>query len=80
MDARELAAKLLSSPEYQASLRQRLVDGDVPEEIECLLWEIAYGPPRAQRRRRIPVATKSAAPVMSFAVVPRVPTTTKSSR
>ena len=41
---REVAALLLDDPEYQRSLRKRLIRGEAPR-IELHLWEVAYGKP-----------------------------------
>lgn len=43
--ARLLARGLLESLEVVASIRQRLIDGDLPPEVECMLWTLAYGEP-----------------------------------
>jgi hypothetical protein len=42
-----MARKFLSSPEYQRSLKTRLLAGDAPQ-IEVLLWHYGYGKPREQ--------------------------------
>lgn len=42
--AQLLARGLLESPEVVASVRRRLIEGTLPEEIELLLWELAYPP------------------------------------
>ena len=44
---REVAALLLDDPEYQRSLRERLIRGEAPR-LELLLWELRYGRPRVE--------------------------------
>ena len=43
-DAREMAQKLVTDPEYVASLRTRLIAGKLGA-LESLLWHYAFGPP-----------------------------------
>ncbi len=44
---REVAALLLDDPEYQRSLRKRLIRGEAPR-LELLIWELRYGKPRVE--------------------------------
>jgi len=44
---REVAALLLDDPEYQRSLRKRLIRGEAPR-LELLLWGLRYGKPRVK--------------------------------
>lgn len=59
--ARLLARGLLESSEVVASIRQRLIDGDLPPEVECALWRLAYDEP-ADRWTR----TVSRRPMLAF--------------
>ena len=43
-EAREAARRLLDDPEYQRSLRKRLIRGAAPR-IEQYLWQVGYGRP-----------------------------------
>jgi hypothetical protein len=45
-DARELAQRLVTDPEYVAGLKQRLIDGKLGA-MEQMLWQYAFGPPPA---------------------------------
>jgi hypothetical protein len=45
-DARELAQRLVTDPEYLDGLRQRLIDGRLGA-LEIELWKYAYGAPPA---------------------------------
>jgi hypothetical protein len=44
---REVAALLLDDPEYQRSLRKRLIRGEAPR-LELLLWGLRYGKPHVE--------------------------------
>ena len=44
--AQVLARALLESPDVVTSVKQRLMSGTLPEEIELLLWDLAYPPAR----------------------------------
>jgi len=44
-EARELCQRLLSDPEYQAALKERLLSGKLTAEMEAMLWRYAYGEP-----------------------------------
>jgi hypothetical protein len=44
LEVRELARGLIEDPEYQTSLRQRLIAGKAPH-MESLLWTHLYGKP-----------------------------------
>jgi hypothetical protein len=46
-EARELARRLLSGPEYWNGLKTRLAQGQAPR-VELHLWELAYGKPRME--------------------------------
>jgi hypothetical protein len=46
-EAAEVARRLLGDPEYQRSLRKRLIRGEAPR-VELHLWELAYGKPRME--------------------------------
>jgi hypothetical protein len=55
--ARTMARALLEDPAVRVSIQQRLIDGDLPEQVEVLLWELAFGghfsltsPPRRSTR------------------------------
>jgi hypothetical protein len=43
-DARELAQKLVTDPEYVEGLRDRLIGGKLGN-LEGILWAYAFGPP-----------------------------------
>jgi hypothetical protein len=47
-EARDFAQRLLSDPEYQSGLRERLMTGKLSTDLEKMLWGYAYGPPPAQ--------------------------------
>ncbi len=47
LDARELAQRLLSHPDYVDKLQQRLIDGKAGD-LEKVIWAYAYGAPSAQ--------------------------------
>ncbi len=46
-EARDVARHLLGDPEYQRSLRTRLMRGQAPR-VELHLWRLAFGQPRAE--------------------------------
>jgi len=55
---REVAALLLDDPEYQRSLRKRLIRGEAPR-LELLIWELRYGKPSVEANE-LPKATDPA--------------------
>jgi hypothetical protein len=48
--ARDLAMRLLESDDYLALLKRQMRDGTLPEAVNLLLWELAYGPPEPAAR------------------------------
>lgn len=46
VEVKELAAKLLGSQEYQASLKARLEAGELAPAVETMLWYYVHGKPR----------------------------------
>ena len=46
VEIREVARSLLEDPQYQRRLRERLLAGKCPPQIEALLFYYGYGKPR----------------------------------
>jgi hypothetical protein len=46
VEARAACAALVDDPEYQTSLRQRLVTGTLAPAVETMLWYYAKGKPK----------------------------------
>ncbi len=45
VNARELAQRLLTDPEYVDGLERRLRQGELPPAVEAMLWNYAFGRP-----------------------------------
>ncbi len=58
-EVRELARRLIEDPEYQASLRDRLIAGKAPQ-MEILLFSYAYGKP--VERHEVTASARPAGP------------------
>ena len=41
--ARDFCRGVLNSPEYRQSLRNRIILGELPSAIECMIWDRAAG-------------------------------------
>jgi hypothetical protein len=59
LEVRELARGLIEDPEYQTSLRQRLIAGKAPH-MESLLWTHLYGKP--VERHEVTASARAAGP------------------
>ncbi len=46
VEVKEMARRLIEDPAYQAQLRERLLKGTLPGNMEALLWAYGYGKPR----------------------------------
>ena len=46
VEARKLALRLVSDPDYVTSLERRLKEGKLSPAIEALLWQYAFGKPK----------------------------------
>ena len=46
IEVKEMARRLIEDPAYQALLRERLLKGTLPGNMEALLWAYGYGKPR----------------------------------
>ena len=45
LSAKDLAREILQSPEYKQSLLDRITLGQLPAQVECLLYHYAWGKP-----------------------------------
>jgi hypothetical protein len=45
-EVRELTRGLVDDPEYQAGLRERLLEGKLPPAMETMVWHYAFGKPK----------------------------------
>ncbi len=45
VNARELAQRLVTDPEYVDGLERRLRQGELPPAVEAMLWNYAFGKP-----------------------------------
>ena len=61
MKSRNIALEMLESDEYAESLRRRIKNDTLPEEVECLLIQNAYSRPARAALREVG-ARKSALP------------------
>jgi hypothetical protein len=43
--AKSFALEILTSQEYRQSIHNRIILGDLPPQLECLLYHYAYGKP-----------------------------------
>jgi hypothetical protein len=47
---RQAATEIVRDTGYRAALRRRLIRGDLPPQVEVLLWHYAYGRPTQTAR------------------------------
>src|SRR5260370_18851712 len=59
-EGRELARRLIEDPQYQRSLRRRLIRGEAGH-IEAVLWQYVVGKPKDSEPPTHPPATLAAA-------------------
>ncbi len=45
-EVREMTRALVDDPEYQETLRNRLLTGDLPAGMETMIWYYAFGKPK----------------------------------
>ena len=45
LEAKEVCAKLVDDPQYQARLRQRMLAGKLAPAVECMIWHYAKHKP-----------------------------------
>jgi len=46
VEVRAAAAEIVDSPEYRARLKAQAIAGELPPQIEAMLWHYAKGKPR----------------------------------
>lgn len=69
LEVRIAARALVEDPEYRENLRSRLVAGELPPPVECMLWHYAYGKPKetvAVEVTRGPVALPEQRPLSEW--------------
>jgi len=45
-EVRELARKLIADQDYKKNFKQRWRTGDIPPQVETMIWHYAYGKPK----------------------------------